>query len=63
MPVVYNALDIATLSSSFGEGFPNVVGEAVAFGVYCPPNEYESLVARINKRNRQTQLTSEVLCV
>lgn len=30
---------------------------------YCPPNEYESLVARNNKRNRQTQLTSEVLCV
>jgi len=30
---------------------------------YCPPNEYESLVARNNKRNRQNQLTSEVLCV
>jgi len=30
---------------------------------YCPPNEYESLVARNNKRKRQNQLTSEVLCV
>jgi len=30
---------------------------------YCPPNEYESLVARNNKRTRQNQLTSEVLCV
>jgi transposase InsO family protein len=30
---------------------------------YCPPNEYESLVARNNKRNRQNQPTSEVLCV
>ncbi|HZV46616.1 MAG TPA: IS3 family transposase [Thermodesulfovibrionales bacterium] len=30
---------------------------------YCPPNEYESLVARNENRNRQTQLTSEVLCV
>jgi len=30
---------------------------------YCPPNEYESLVTRNENRNRQTQLTSEVLCV
>ena len=30
---------------------------------YCPPNEYESLVARNKNRNRQTQLTSEVLYV
>jgi transposase InsO family protein len=30
---------------------------------YCPPNEYESLVARSNNISRQTQLTSEVLCV
>jgi glycosyltransferase involved in cell wall biosynthesis len=34
MPAVYNALDIAT-SSSYGEGFPNVVGEAMSCGVSC----------------------------
>jgi glycosyltransferase involved in cell wall biosynthesis len=35
MAAVYNALDINTLASRFGEGFPNAIGEAMAVGVPC----------------------------
>ncbi len=35
MPAVYNAFDLACSSSSWGEGFANAIGEAMASGVPC----------------------------
>lgn len=35
LEAVYNAIDIISSSSSYGEGFSNVIGEAMACGIPC----------------------------
>jgi glycosyltransferase involved in cell wall biosynthesis len=43
MPRITASLDIATSSSSYGEGFPNVIGEAMASAVPCVVTDVSDL--------------------
>ncbi|MEB4592294.1 glycosyltransferase [Candidatus Thiothrix sp. Deng01] len=53
---VLNALDIFSLTSSRGEGFPNAIGEAMACGVPCIATDVGDIPLIIGKTGRVLQV-------
>ena len=54
-PAINAALDIASLSSSSSEGFPNVIGEAMASGVPCVVTDVEAAAWLVSNIGRIVQ--------
>ncbi len=63
MPRIAAALDIGTLCSLYGEGFPNVIGEAMACGVPCVVTDVGDSVYIVGETGRVVPLRNpEALC-